>query len=267
MFNIFVFLFAVVIETIIYCTIPTIIRLIKRGPFSNIVAWYFATVNFGLIFTTLRIIESKLLNVDPNSISADLLSGVFSFINVYILTYNKKNSQSFIKAIKENYKKMLKIIVVSLIILVILSLIIHFLSRAFINKTNNIWGIDTDNTTKSDNTNKVGLKEINSQNEFKKIISTKDYTLVFFTQPNCIFCEKALPVLENFSETYELTNIYNCEYINSFDVGFDIEGFPTMAIYKDGEFIAQKIGYSDNVDGTSYRLSLANFLREYSIIE
>ena len=93
MLNIFVFLLSTLIEIIIYCTVPIIIRLIKRKPFNNKMAWYLSIVNFGIVFTTLRLVESKLLNVDYNSISADLFSGVLSLINVYILKYDKDNSK------------------------------------------------------------------------------------------------------------------------------------------------------------------------------
>lgn len=272
MYNVFVILFTIVIEIIIYCAIPTIIRLIRNKPFSNKMAWYLSIVNFGLVFTTLRLVESKLLNVDYNSISADLFSGVLSLINVYILKYTKDNSKSFFKSIKEDYKKILKMFVIGFITLFAIYLVFSLIWKLTRNKIDDVWN-NSDNTTTNTNIttkdidNKVELKEINSQNEFKKIISSKEYTLVFFTQPNCIFCEKALPVVETFAKDHELTNMYNYEYNNSFDVGFDIDGFPTMAIYKDGKFIAQKMGYSDNADETSYRLSLAGFLREYKIME
>ena len=272
MLNIFVFLLSTLIEIIIYCTVPIIIRLIKRKPFNNKMAWYLSIVNFGIVFTTLRLVESKLLNVDYNSISADLFSGVLSLINIYILKYDKDNSKSIFKSLKEDYKKILKMFAIGFIILFAISLVFSLIWKSTRNKIDDVWN-NSDNTTTNTNIttkdidNKIGLKKINSQNEFKKITSSKEYTLVFFTQPNCIFCEKALPIVETFAKDHELTNMYNYEYTNGFDVGFDIDGSPTMVIYKDGKFIAQKMGYSDNADGTSYRLSLAGFLREYKIMK
>ena len=179
MLNIFVFLLSTLIETIIYCTVPIIIRLIKRKPFNNKMAWYLSIVNFGIVFTTLRLVESKLLNVDYNSISADLFSGVLSLINVYILKYDKDNSKSIFKSLKEDYKKILKMFAIGFIILFAISLVFSLIWKSTRNKIDDVWN-NSDNTTTNTNIttkdidNKIGLKKINSQNEFKKITSSKD---------------------------------------------------------------------------------------------
>ena len=267
MLNIFDILLAIVIETIFYCTIPIIIRLLKKKPFSNKMAWYLSTINFGLVFTTLRLVESKLLNVDYNSISASLFSGVLSLVNVYILKYDKNNQKNIFKSLKENYKKVLKTLIIIITILFLGSLVILLTTKIINNKVSKKINDNLNNDITEDINNKVELKKISSQDELEKIISNKVSTVIFYTESNCVFCTKALPVVEKIVEDYELTNIYNYEYTTELDKSFNIEGFPTMIIYKDGKFIDQKNGYSIDGNETTYYFSIETFLKENSVIK
>ena len=79
-------LFAIIIEIVIYCLIPTMIRLLRKKPLSKKSARYIVVVNYGIVFTLWRVLLSKLTNVSYSEISADLLPLLLTVANYFILT-------------------------------------------------------------------------------------------------------------------------------------------------------------------------------------
>lgn len=243
-------LLAIIIETIIYCLIPTMIRLLRKKPLSKKSARYIVVVNYGIVFTLWRVLLSKLTNVSYSEISADLLSLLLTIANYFILTYESKIITN-VKEKKKEIKKNNKILIISLIVtFVVISSAVMITS---INSNN-------EKTNETNNTVSYDVKEIKSQNEFEKIISNKDYTVILFTYSGCPFCKDSKPVLESFSKLYKLTNVYHFANDNDYDLHFEIDGYPTYAIYRNGQFIAKQLSF--NNDST-----LAAFLRENGVME
>ncbi len=82
------------------------------------------------------------------------------------------------------------------------------------------------------------MKQINSQNEINKYISTKDAVLIYFSGEACSVCKDLKPkiekaILENFPkiETYEVKSDLYKEIASSFSV-FSI---PTIVIFFDSK--------------------------------
>ena len=246
---------AIIIETIIYCLIPTIVRLLRKKPLSKKGAIYLTVVNYGIVFALLRVLLSKMTNVDYTNISSDILSLLLTIANYFILTYDTKNKINGIKRKQNDEKKKSKIIIISLI-----ATFIVVSSIVLITGNND----DKEKTNDTSNVINYSVKEIKSKNEFENIISNKEYTIFLFTQSTCVFCKNAKPTLESFSESHKLTNVYHFENDESYDLHFEIDGYPTYAIYKNGQFIAKQLGFSND---SNFRLTLAAFLRENNVME
>ena len=108
-------LLAIIIEIVIYCLIPTMIRLLRKKPLSKKSARYIVVVNYGIVFTLWRVLLSKLTNVSYGEISADLLSLLLTIANYFILTYESKIITN-VKEKKKEIKKNNKILIISLIV-------------------------------------------------------------------------------------------------------------------------------------------------------
>ncbi len=250
MSNFLSILLAIIIEIVIYCLIPTMIRLLRKKLLSKKSARYIVVVNYGIVFTLWRVLLSKLTNVSYSEISADLLPLLLTVANYFILTYENKITNNT-KGKKKETKKNNNILIISLIL-------------AFIITSSVLMITSNNNKERTDETNNVvsyDVKEIKSQSEFEKIISNKDYTVILFTYSGCPFCKESKPDLESFSKSNKLTNVYHLVNDNNdYDLYFEIEGYPTYAIYRNNQFIAELLG--SNNDST-----LAAFLRENGVME
>lgn len=247
-------LLTIIVEIVIYCLIPTMIRLLRKKPLSKKSARYIVVVNYGIVFTLWRLLLSKLINVNYTEISADLLSLLLTIANYFILTYENKTISN-IKEKKKEIKKNNKVLIISLI-----AAFVVISSTIMITINNN----NKDKTNETNNVVSYDVKEIKSQSEFEKTISNKDYTIILFTYSECVFCKNSKPVLESFSKSHKLTNVYHLLNDNGYDLHFEIDGYPTYAIYKNGQFIAKQLGFSND---SNFRLTLAAFLRENGVME
>ena len=252
-------LFTIVIETIFYCFVPILIKIIKKEPVKNSTS--IAIINYAICFAILRIIGGNLLGVAPYEIEADLLSLILVPVNIYILRYDKNNPKNIFSSLKENYRKVIKYIVVVIVALLVISLVSFILWKAFVNDTDG-------NNNKIKNVEEIGLKEIRSQSEFEQIIASGK-KIVLFVHTDCVFCQFALQDMVEFAKDYKLTSMYYYNTDNgAFDYKFRLEGSPTMVIYEDGVYVSNKLGYTNNsteLKSLYYRTEIINFLKNNGI--
>lgn len=262
-FNLFVI---IIIEIIAYCTIPIVIRLLKKEPLKKKTAWYISVVNYGLIFNVFRIITSKLFNIGYLDVSADIFSLILVPINVYILKYDKninKNRKNR-KVSKTTFINKKLLITILILLFIVISIII-----ATNNKNSN------NNTTNNSNTNKTNenykIKNINSQKEFNNAILNSEYSIILFGYDECVYCNLALPTLESLAKDYKLNNVYYYDVSNdNINVDIELEKLPVVAIYKNNEYIAQKVGYTEQNNEISelfYRMEIIELLENNNVID
>jgi len=113
---------------------------------------------------------------------------------------------------------------------------------------------------------------VNSRSDFTV---NKGITIVKFYSPNCIYCIKTQPAYEELAKemknnTTELINVaqFNCNdnseiMDNSSKIlfGFQVEGYPTFAIYVDGLFFELYNGDRDTNSMKSFLLMVASKLK------
>jgi protein disulfide-isomerase len=90
----------------------------------------------------------------------------------------------------------------------------------------------------------------------KKKFDNKIVLIKFYTNW-CGFCKRTIPLFNNLANYYKKDNSvviaeYDCEnednqeyindYINKFNYGFKVQGYPTIIIYKNGVFNRQYEG-------------------------
>lgn len=243
MYDFFKVLLTIIIEVFIFCIVPTTLRVLRKKPFKKKKASYISIVNFAIIFALFKLVTAKLLNIDFNSITPDLLSLILVPINIYILCHNKNDK----KKLKISGKgKLISIgIILSLMIISIIVLII------------------------SNGNNDSNITYIKSPKTFNKVISENRNNLIFFGYEGCKFCELALPTIEEIAETYNLKNIYYVD-VSKITLSEDnmLEEFPTLAIYNSNKIVSQKSGYVLEEENPElfYRLEITSFLNHYNII-
>lgn len=267
MYEVFNLLVIIIIEIIAYCTIPIVIRLLKKEPLKKKTAWYISVVNYGLIFNIFRIITSKLFNIGYLDVSADIFSLILVPINVYILKYDKNINENI------KNKKVSKKITFKNKKLLIAILILLFIVISVIVTTNN--KNSNNNTTNNSNTNKTNenykIKNINSQKEFNNVILKSEYIIVLFGYDECAYCNLALPTLESLAKDYKLNNVYYYDVSNdNINVDIELEKLPVVAIYKNNEYIAQKVGYTEQNNEISelfYRMEIIELLENNNVID
>ena len=245
----FTILLAIIIETLFYCTIPLIIRLIKKEPFDKKKAWYISIANYGIMFVVSKLIASHLINIDYNQIGPDVFSALLVFVNFYILRYEKHE--------KVNQKENKKYININKKVLIIIPCLLFVAALFIIISTNN-------------NNNDYSVKNIKSQKAFDKVISNKDYSIVYFYFDGCVFCDISLPIFEELIEEYRIVNAYKYNISNGMiDAKVDLYEFPTIVIYKNKNFVDQKTGYTNQQELAKqfYRLEIIELLSNHNIID
>ena len=245
MMDALVFLLAVAIEIIFFCALPAMLRLMRKKPYSSKAAWRIAIINFAICITVLRVIAIGLLG-EKSGLPADLLSGLLTFLNVYILKYDKENPKKIITLLKEDYKTILKYVVIGILIVAVVAAAAYYISKAYVKKVDEIFGeneVSSSNSIGGQIGEGIGLKDITLPEQLNNTITNKDTVIILYTADGCPFCSLAMPVVKEVAIENKMTNMYHFEYTGNLDVGFEIEGFPVMAIYKNGQLTTTKLGY------------------------
>ena len=238
--NLGTIILAVVIEIISYLSIPIIIRILTKKPLEKKMAWYIGTIAFALIFTIYKVISAKLLDTEFSKITPDILSLIMYPIMIIILKFNKSNLDA-----KLIIKK------IGAIALIIFGTAIMIISINYFNKP------------KKDNNTVYEVKEIKAR-ELDSLIDNKNGVVIVYTYNDCIFCEAAMPIIEEVTKDYKLGSVYN---LNAPVEEIDI--YPTVAIYKNGKLIATKEGYTkeNEMKELFYRTELVEFFSKHNIIK
>ena len=176
------------------------------------------------------------------------------------MTYDTQNKINNLKEKAKDNKNKNKIIIISLIAIFVTAAFIILITSNNDNKEKPT----TNDDNYISNVTIYDVKEIKTKSEFENIITNKDYTIFLFTQSECVFCKNAKPVLESFSKSHKLTNVYYLENDEDYDLHFEIDGYPTYAIYRDGQFIDKQLGFSND---SNFSLTLAKFLRDNNVMD
>ena len=173
---------------------------------------------------------------------------------------NKKNK----KVSKTTFINKKLLITILILLFIVISIII-----ATNNKNSN------NNTTNNSNTNKTNenykIKNINSQKEFNNAILNSEYSIILFGYDECVYCNLALPTLESLAKDYKLNNVYYYDVSNdNINVDIELEKLPVVAIYKNNEYLAQKVGYTEQNNEISelfYRMEIIELLENNNVID
>ncbi len=240
MLEVFKFMLALIIETIMYCTIPIIIRVVKKKPLSKKASWYISLAIWIVITTIDRILAYKVLNA--TNYTYDFVGLLLTALNIYILRYDKNNKGTN----KKNVKTILKILGVVFGVIFAISLIGGIITLVTRDKKEEI--------KQEENKPKVEyvIKNIKDNNEFEKVLSKDKYTIVIYDHDKNPFHQEVFSVLQEVTKDYKLEDIYYCNmfdenyeptnYCDASKAQFELEGYPTVSIYKDNSLIAKRLG-------------------------
>lgn len=249
----------ILIEIIFYCTIPLLIRLINKKPLKNKTSWYLAIVNFALVFTISKLIISKIINIDYNTINPDLVSLLLIPVNYYILKFEVNKETVKKKKVDNKNNKLL--IIICIVLIVIMSVIFII--------SNNNKNVKDDKQNNNVNNN-YSIKFINSQSDFNNVISNDNYTIVLFDYINNPFHESTITTIKDIINDYKLNNFYYYDVTNgNIDAKIDLDKLPNVVIYKNNKYIAQKVGYTDKQEMKElfYRNDIVGLLSNNNIID
>lgn len=87
------------------------------------------------------------------------------------------------------------------------------------------------------------LTELNEEN-FEKNIKT-GLKLVEFYAPWCGFCQKQKPVISELSNNNIWIGLVNADENPNLTNKYNISGFPTFILFKDGKILASLAGYHE----------------------
>lgn len=107
--------------------------------------------------------------------------------------------------------------------------------------------------------NKSEIIELSNIDEFIKLEKEKDSFGIYIYLPGCLTCSKFKPILDDFSETYNIT-LYTISYLKikntSNTLIKNIEAAPSVALFSNGQLVTyldankdEHIEYYENIEG------------------
>lgn len=107
--------------------------------------------------------------------------------------------------------------------------------------------------------NKSEIIELSNIDEFIKLEKEKDSFGIYIYLPGCLTCSKFKPILDDFSETYNIT-LYTISYLKikntSNTLIKNIETAPSVALFSNGQLVTyldankdEHIEYYENIEG------------------
>jgi thioredoxin 1 len=96
------------------------------------------------------------------------------------------------------------------------------------------------------------LREIKSEEAFRQeVLEAEGLVLVDFSSPGCPWCVKLEPVIHSIADRY--AGRVRVAYVNVRDVPgaqrtFDLGGYPTLMLFRDGQQVAKEMGYRPESD-------------------
>lgn len=106
---------------------------------------------------------------------------------------------------------------------------------------------------------KSEIIELSNIDEFSKLEKEKDSFGIYIYLPGCLTCSKFKPILDDFSETYNIT-LYSISYLKikntSNTLIKNIETAPSVALFSNGQLVTyldankdEHIEYYENIEG------------------
>ena len=89
---------------------------------------------------------------------------------------------------------------------------------------------------------------------FDDTINSTDFTLILFSMPHCPPCRAMTPIIENVMEDQALSDVQIVRFpmerrrradTNVLEEKFDVDRYPTLHLYKNGELLATRSGYCE----------------------
>ena len=107
--------------------------------------------------------------------------------------------------------------------------------------------------------NKSEIIELSNIDEFIKLEKEKDSFGIYIYLPGCLTCSKFKPILDDFSETYNIT-LYTISYLKikntSNTLIKNIDTAPSVALFSNGQLVTyldankdEHIEYYENIEG------------------